>query len=175
MFYHFLKASICLANFQSGPKIRLAIITQAKFGAFYLGKTLLAYFGELRLDLGLPAVAFEVFVDDIPHIKTRRKKKIISKYQPVSRDFSFILDTKITAMDITRIVNKIDKTNLIQDIEIFDVYQGKNIPHGKKSVAFNLVLQAADHTLASDEINEVGDAVVDAVCSHLGGALRLDC
>jgi phenylalanyl-tRNA synthetase beta chain len=148
-----------------------------KFGAFYLGKTLLAYFGALSLDLlsGIPAVAFELFIDNIPHIKPRNKRAFVSKYQPVSRDFSFILDTKIAAIDIVRAVNKIDKMNLIQDIEIFDVYQGRNIPHGKKSVAFNIVLQATDHTLNSEEINKVSDAVVDAVCRHLGGVPRLNC
>ena len=61
---------------------------------------------------------------------------------------------------------------LLVDLTLFDVFRGAPVPDGRRSLAYRLRLQAADHTLTDDEITSVRDAVVDAVGGSVGATLR---
>lgn len=152
-----------------------------KSGALVLGKTVLGYFGELhpavakQYDLqDMPVAMFELFFDAIPEPRKKTKAKPalkLSPYQAVSRDFAFIVDAKITAADIEKAIARAEK-QLVTDVEIFDVYAGKGVEDGKKSVAVNVTLQAMDRTLTEDEINNVSKQLVSAAEKSFGGKLR---
>lgn len=75
------------------------------------------------------------------------------------------------AEDLLRAARGADKA-LIVDATIFDLYEGKGIEDGKKSLALSVRLQAMDRTLTDDEINAVADKVVQAVSKATGGQLR---
>lgn len=150
-------------------------------GAITLGKKIiLGYFGELHpallAEYGIEtaASAFEIFLEAIPtpraKSKTRPQLKL-ADYQAVTRDFAFVVDEKIAVADITKAIASAEK-NLITDISIFDVYAGKGIDAGKKSVALQVTLQAADRTLTDAEITAVAAAIVAAVSKAVGGTLR---
>jgi phenylalanyl-tRNA synthetase beta chain len=141
----------------------------------------LGYFGELHpraLDLlraDGPMMAFEVILDRIPDAKqkpTRAKPVLeLSPFQPVSRDFAFIVDRSVKAGDIVRAAQAVDK-KLITDVTVFDVYEGKGIDDGKKSIAIAVTIQPREKTLTDQEIEAVAAKIVAEVTKKTGGTLR---
>jgi len=151
-------------------------------GAIQIGpQNVLGYFGELhprvleQLGADGPLVAFEVILDKIPDAKqrpTRAKPALeLSAFQPVSRDFAFIVDRKVQAADLVRAAQSIDK-KLITSVGVFDVYEGKGIDPDKKSVAIAVTLQPRDKTMTDQEIDAVGARIVAEVTKKTGGMLR---
>jgi phenylalanyl-tRNA synthetase beta chain len=147
-------------------------------GTLALGPTLLAAFGELHpkllatFDLKGPASAFEVFLDAIPESKAKSKTSFApSPYQAVERDFAFVVDAKVSAEEIVRAAKGAERA-LIETVSVFDVYEGKGVPEGKKSVAIAIRLQPKDKTLTDAEIEAIGGKIVAAVAKATGGTLR---
>jgi phenylalanyl-tRNA synthetase beta chain len=151
-------------------------------GTIQIGpQNVLGYFGELHpraleaLDAEGPLVAFEVILERIPDAKarpTRAKPQLeLSAFQPVSRDFAFVVDAKVKAGDIVRAAQNVDR-KLITAVTIFDVYEGKGIEDGKKSIAIAVTLQPRDKTMTDEEIDATGKKIVAEVAKRTGGALR---
>jgi phenylalanyl-tRNA synthetase beta chain len=150
-------------------------------GMLSLGKTPLAYFGELHprilgaLDVKGPAAAFEIFLDAIPEAKARAGKTRgtleVSDYPAVERDFAFVVATSVTAAELVRAAKAVDR-KLIESVDIFDLYEGKGIEEGHKSLAISVRLQPADKTLTEAEIESVAQKIVAAVSKATGGTLR---
>jgi phenylalanyl-tRNA synthetase beta chain len=151
-------------------------------GTIQIGpQNVLGYFGELHpraLDLlraDGPLIAFEVILDRIPEAKrkpTRAKPVLeLSAFQPVSRDFAFIVDRGVKAGDIVRAAQGADR-KLITDVSVFDVYEGKGIDAGKKSIAIAVTIQPREKTLTDQEIDAVGAKIVAEVTKKTGGTLR---
>jgi phenylalanyl-tRNA synthetase beta chain len=149
--------------------------------ALQLGpKTTLATFGEIHpavlkaLDVAGPIYGFEITLDSLPAPKKRAVKTKPafdgSALMPLSRDFAFLTDRSKPAGDLARAAAGADKT-LIAGVRVFDVYEGKGVPEGEKSVALEISIQPRDHTLTDVEIEALADAVVTAV-SKAGGRLR---
>jgi phenylalanyl-tRNA synthetase beta chain len=149
-------------------------------GTVKLGPALLAAFGELHpgilreWDLRGPAVAFEVFLDQVPAPKSRRTAKpplVLSPLQPVERDFAFVVDEAVDAGAILRAARGADK-DLIAAASVFDLYRGPELGDGKKSVAIAVTLQPTKATLTDAEIDAVGKKIVASVSKATGGLLR---
>jgi phenylalanyl-tRNA synthetase beta chain len=151
-------------------------------GSIQIGpQNILGYFGELHprtleaLGADGPLIAFEVFLDRIPDAKqkpTRAKPTLeLSPFQPVSRDFAFIVDRGIKAADIVRSAQGVDR-KLITTVTVFDVYEGKGIDETKKSVAIAVTMQPREKTLTDQEIDAVAAKVVAEVTKRTGGVLR---
>ncbi|MBV9559525.1 MAG: phenylalanine--tRNA ligase subunit beta, partial [Bradyrhizobium sp.] len=122
-----------------------------------------------------PLMAFEVILDRVPQGKpkpTRAKPLLeLSAFQPVARDFAFIVDRKVKAGDIVRAAQGADK-KLITDVTVFDVYEGKGIDDGRKSIAITVTLQPREKTMTDEEIDAVGTKVVAEVTKKTGAVLR---
>ena len=73
--------------------------------------------------------------------------------------------------DIVSLVKKIDK-ELIKDVKIFDVYKGDNIDSGKKSIAFNVILEPQDKTLSEGDIDKISKKIISTVQDSTGATLR---
>ena len=151
-------------------------------GAIQIGpQNILGYFGELHpraleaLGAEGPLVGFEIILERIPDAKakpTRAKLLLeLSAFQPVSRDFAFIVDRKVAAGDIVRTAQSIDK-KLITNVTVFDVYEGKGIDDDKKSIAIAVTLQPREKTLTDQEIDSVAARIVADVTKKTGGVLR---
>src|SRR4051812_8117451 len=151
-------------------------------GTIQIGpQNVLGYFGELHprtleaLGADGPLMAFEVILDRIPDAKkkpTRAKPLLdLSAFQPVSRDFAFIVDRGVKAGDIVRSAQGVDK-KLITDVTVFDVYEGKGIDPDKKSVAIAVTIQPREKTLTDQEIDAVAAKIVAEVTKKTGGVLR---
>ncbi|WP_024512937.1 phenylalanine--tRNA ligase subunit beta [Bradyrhizobium sp. ARR65] len=151
-------------------------------GTIQMGpQNVLGYFGELHprtlevLHVDGPLMAFEVILDRIPQGKqrpTRAKPPLeLSAFQPVSRDFAFIVDRDVKAGDIVRAAQGVDK-KLITDVSVFDVYEGKGIDESKKSIAISVVMQPREKTMTDEEIEAVATKIVAEVARKTGGTLR---
>jgi phenylalanyl-tRNA synthetase beta chain len=149
-------------------------------GTLALGPKTVAMFGELHprvlvpFDLKGPVAAIEVFLDSIPEPKSRGKARAPfqpSPYQASQRDFAFVVDTKVSADEVVRAAKAVDRA-LIEKVDIFDLYEGKGVPEGKKSLAITVRIQPKDHTLTDAEIDAIGQKIVAAVAKATGGELR---
>ncbi len=144
-------------------------------------KNVVGYFGELHpvvLDafgITAPVVAFELRLDDIPAPKskaTKTKPKLeLSEFMPVERDFAFVVDRDVNAVEIVNAVSAADRA-LVADVSVFDVYDGKGVAAGKKSVAVAVTLQPRDHTLTEAEIGAAAGRIVAEVGARTGAILR---
>jgi phenylalanyl-tRNA synthetase beta chain len=151
-------------------------------GTIQMGpQNVLGHFGELhpraRAALGAdgPVSAFEVVLEKIPEPKAKptRAKPVLelSAFQPVSRDFAFIVDHAVKAGDLIRAAQNVDK-KLITDVTVFDVYEGKGIDPSKKSIAIAVTLQPRDKTMTDQEIEAMASKIVAEVTKRTGGTLR---
>ncbi len=145
-----------------------------------LGKAVLAYFGEIHpgilasLDVKGPIVGFEIYLDDVPLPRRRgttRPMLHLSPYQPVTRDFAFIVAAETPAADVLRAARSGER-QLITDVALFDVYTGKGVPAGKKSLALTVTLQPTDATLTDEQIEAVSAKILASVEKQTGGVLR---
>ena len=149
-------------------------------GALVLGRNVLATFGEIHpaileeMSVKNTLAGFEVFLDNIPVSKkkgTSRPLLNIASFLPVERDFAFIVDENVEVDTLVRAAKGADK-NLITRVDVFDIYQGKGVDEGKKSVAVNVVLQPVKQTLTDSEIEGVSKKIIDAVAAKVGASLR---
>jgi phenylalanyl-tRNA synthetase beta chain len=151
-------------------------------GTIQIGpQNVLGYFGELHpnaleaLDAEGPLVAFEVILERIPEPRargTRAKPPLeLSQFQPVERDFAFVVERNVRAADIVRAAQSADR-KLVTAVSVFDVYEGEGIAPGKKSVAIAVTIQPRDKTMTDAEIESLAAKIVGEVSKRTGGVLR---
>jgi phenylalanyl-tRNA synthetase beta chain len=151
-------------------------------GTIQIGpQNVLGHFGELHpraleaMHAEGPLVAFEVMLEKIPEAKpkaTRAKPVLeLSPFQPVERDFAFVVDRAAKAGDIVRTTQAVDR-KLITNVTVFDVYEGKGIDPGKKSIAIAVTLQPRERTMTDQEIDALAAKIVSEVGKRTGGVLR---
>jgi phenylalanyl-tRNA synthetase beta chain len=148
-------------------------------GTIAMGPRVIAQFGELHpkilsaFDLKVPAAGFEIFLDAIPEGNAKGKAKPLflpSPFQAIERDFAFVLDAKVPAGDLVKAVKLADR-NVIDTVSVFDVYEGKGVPEGKKSIAVAVRIQPSAATLTEAEIEALAQKIV-AAALKLGAVLR---
>jgi len=151
-------------------------------GTIQIGpQNVLGYFGELHpraleaLDADGPLVAFEIILERIPEPRakqTRTKPPLeLSAFQPVERDFAFVVERNAKAADIVRAASSVDR-KLIAGVNVFDVYEGVGIEPGKKSVAIAVTIQPREKTMTDAEIEALAAKIVAEVGKRTGGVLR---
>jgi phenylalanyl-tRNA synthetase beta chain len=153
-------------------------------GVLRLGSTALGYFGELHpelldaFDMKGPVAAFEAMIEAVPLPRGAKEASSHARpllrssvFQPVERDFAFVVDRDVPAETLLRAARGVDR-KLVSDIRLFDVYEGKGLPEVKKSLAIAVTLQPQDATLTDAEIEAFSQLLVAAVEKATGGALR---
>jgi phenylalanyl-tRNA synthetase beta chain len=151
-------------------------------GTIQIGpQNVLGHFGELHpralevLDVEGPLVAFEVILEKIPEPKAKptRAKPVLelSPFQPVTRDFAFVVDRAVKAGDLVRAAQNVDR-RLITGVSVFDVYEGAGIEPGKKSIAIAVTIQPREKTMTDEEIDALAGKIVAEVAKRTGGVLR---
>ncbi len=138
-------------------------------------------FGEVHprilksLDVKGPIVAVEITLDILPLPKYRptkiKPKLAVSGFQPVRRDFAFLVARDVAAGDLLRAVQGAER-DLIAGAEIFDIYEGVGIADGHKSVAIEVVLQPVERTLTDAELDAISARIVEAAAKKAGAVLR---
>ncbi len=155
-------------------------------GVLRLGPKALASFGDIHpgvlraMDIDGPAVGMVVNLHMIPMPKQKKAKSggaaarpllTLSPFQPVHRDFAFVVDSDVAAGDIVRAASGVDRA-LITDVQVFDVYEGEHVGEGKKSIAIAVTLQPVDATLTDEQIDAVAGEITAEVEKRTGGVLR---
>lgn len=158
-----------------------------RYGRLQMGpKNILADFGELHprtlkaLGIEGRVVAFEIWPENLPAPRNKGKGKTsarkskralaLSDLMPVHRDFAFVVPEDLAAGDLLNAAIRADKA-LISDVSLFDVYQGKGIDDGHKSLAIDVTLSPKDETLTDAQIEAVSAKIVKAA-EKLGATLR---
>ena len=148
-------------------------------GTIALGPKVIAQFGELHpkilsaFDIKVPVAGFEIFLGAIPDAKSKGKAKPLfspSPYQAIERDFAFVVDATLPAGDLVKAVKQAER-ELIDTVSVFDVYEGKNVGEGKKSLALSVRIQPKTATLTDPEIEALAQKIVSAAVK-LGATLR---
>ena len=142
---------------------------------------MIAYFGELhplvlkKFGIKQRVVAFEVILDNIPLPRASndkaRKKLELSAFQPLDKDMAFIVDKAVKAADVIAAAKNADRAH-ITDVRIFDVYEGENLPEGKKSLALAMTFQPVENTFSDTDIEVLMKKVEQAVKSKFNAELR---
>ncbi|MEP0510342.1 MAG: phenylalanine--tRNA ligase subunit beta, partial [Aurantimonas coralicida] len=151
-------------------------------GRIKLGpKVVLAEFGEFHprtlktLDASGPHCGFEVFLDAIPTPKrkaTRTKPVLaLSAFQPVRRDFAFVVDSDVDALKLVRAAEGADR-KLVGEVRVFDVFTGAALGENRKSVALEITLNPVERTLTEEDLEAVSAKIVVQVEKATGGTLR---
>jgi phenylalanyl-tRNA synthetase beta chain len=148
-------------------------------GTLRLGPKVLGAFGELHpavlaaLDARPPIAGFEVFLDAVPEPRAARAKPPLrlSVFQPIERDFAFIVDRELPAEALLRAARGVDR-KLVAEIRLFDVYEGTGLPEGKKSLAITVVLQPHERTLTDAEIEGFSQRLITQIEKAISGQLR---
>ena len=156
-----------------------------KAGRIFLNKEknkVAAYFGEIhpsilkKKDIKTEAlVGFEIFLNNLEFQKKSLKDKRdiykASDYQKSERDFAFIIDKNFRSQDLIELVYNIDK-ELIKNVDIFDVYEGDNIPDNKKSIALNVTIQSMSKTLKESDLEKINKLIIETVEKETGAIIR---
>jgi phenylalanyl-tRNA synthetase beta chain len=116
--------------------------------------------------------AFEINLEAVPQPKSKKAAPFIpSPYQGIERDFAFVVDAGVPAGEIVKAAKMADRV-LIESVTLFDVYEGKGVAPGKKSVAIAVRIQPKDKTLTEAEIEALAQKLVAAVIKATGASLR---
>ena len=146
--------------------------------ALISGEKKLGIFGPVRTDLlqkydiPLSVFIFELNLNEfLPIIKWERFLKPIPRFPWVRRDLAFVVDLNVSGGSLLEEVKKWGGT-ILREINIFDVYTGKQVPAGKKSIAVAMKFQADDRTLTEEEISEAVQRIIEKVKAKFGAELR---
>ncbi|MBX4259324.1 phenylalanine--tRNA ligase subunit beta [Clostridium estertheticum] len=99
------------------------------------------------------------------------KYKSLPKFPAVTRDIALLVDDEVLVQDIEDIIVK-QGGNILESVKLFDVYKGKQIAEGKKSIAYAIVYRRSDKTLTDDEVNKVHEKILRTLENKVGAELR---
>lgn len=123
-------------------------------------------------------ISGDVFFADINWtnlMKLTRKNKVVysklSKFPPVSRDLALLVKSDVKFADIERIARSTEK-KLLKSVELFDVYEGKNIGEGMKSYAVNFILEDSEKTLTDERTDKVMKNIMNNLAREIGAQQR---
>ncbi|HEY2481195.1 MAG TPA: phenylalanine--tRNA ligase subunit beta, partial [Caulobacteraceae bacterium] len=153
-----------------------------RYARLQLGpKAVLAAFGEIHprvlaaLDVEGPILAFEAWLEAIPEgrkkaAKTRPAAQL-SALMPLKRDFAFVVARETPAGEVVRAVASADRS-LIAGVRVFDVYEGKGVAGGRKSVAVEVTIQPRERTLGEADLEALSGKIIAAAAKAVGATLR---
>ncbi|MDO4686333.1 MAG: phenylalanine--tRNA ligase subunit beta [Corynebacterium sp.] len=143
---------------------------------FTVGDTVVGYAGELHPQIlermGLPArtCAMEINVSSLPFTPSM-PAPVLSAFPALLQDLALVVDEEVPAESVRRAVAE-GAGELLESVELFDIYRSENLGEGKKSLAFSLRFRAPDRTLTDDECNTTRLAAADAAKDAYGADMR---
>jgi len=138
----------------------------------------IGFLGEISQKiLGDLEIEGKLVVFDIDFEKLQRLSSEETIYQPISRYPAAVRDIAVLVpleVRVEEVLNKIETAAgiLVRDVDLFDIYEGEELPEGKKNLAFHIIYQAKDRTLSSKEIDEIQDKIIKALEEELEWEVR---
>lgn len=159
---------------QTADEIYAAALTISTRGGKWVGtlgvvaKKILKQF-----DIDQDVAYAELNWDALMKLATRNKVlyKDLPKFQPVKRDLALLLDQSVSFVEIERVAYASER-KLLKEVFLFDVYEGKNLPEGKKSYAVSFILQDENKTLTDKQIDAIMNKIISSLKQQLGAELR---
>ncbi len=125
-----------------------------------------------NFEIGTPCYVAQIdFTEMVKYINAERRYAGLPKFPAVTRDIAMIIDEDVPVADIEDVI-KTSAGKLLTGIRLFDIYKGKQIPEGKKSVAYSVIFRASDRTLTDEEINKILEKVLKNLEDKLQAQLR---
>ncbi len=122
-------------------------------------------------DLKQPAFIFELNFDQlIDFIPDSKSVQLISKFPPVTRDITLIIETDIEALNILKSVEQFNEP-LVENLHLFDVFEGDPIPPGKKSISFRITYRSSTETLEDESINQIHKTITNRLVQAFDAGL----
>ena len=145
-----------------------------------MNRTVLGFAGELHPKIrdifnlpDQPVCVAELDLDFIIKLGIENHQmKSISNYTPIYEDLAFVLDSNLPVEDITPLILKTGEP-LLKNATLFDVYEGKQVEAGKKSLAYSLTFQASDRTLTDDEVGKIRNKIIRRLENKFQATLRV--
>lgn len=149
-----------------------------KTALFKKGKEVIAAVGELHPkiaeNMGITKKCY-IFDMDVDVLMKYMSKKItieqLPKFPGITRDLAMLVDVNVTEAEIERVISK-NAGNLFKGVTLFDVYTGKQVEEGKKSIAFTMQFQSNERTLTDKEVDEAFQNILAAVQKEFNAELR---
>lgn len=123
-----------------------------------------------KYDLATTPVVFEIELDAAMAAVVPQYREV-SRFPVVSRDLALIVDQSVTSAELLAALRR-DSAAIVQSVELFDMYQGKGVPEGKKSLAFRVLMQDTQRTLEDQEVDAAVSAMVAQAEQAVGAKLR---
>ena len=144
----------------------------------FSGEEKVGFLGEIhpdlliRLDLTGPIMICELDLDFLAaHFSAKAPFRSIPRFPSSSRDVAFVIRREMESREVLRPA-KDSHEELLEKVQIFDVYEGASIPAGMKSLGVRFSYRCADRTLTDDEVNEVHAKIVQKIVYATGGSIR---
>lgn len=184
--FYELKAYVENVFRRAGVGVGAVVVQKSENNIFSKGLSMMTRGGKVLAELGVVDLkikkAFDlsqdVYFADINFdnvMKAIKKNELvfteISKYPAVSRDLALLIDNGVEFAEIEQVARQTEK-KLLKKVELFDVYQGKNLPEGKKSYAVNFILQDDTKTLNDKAIDAIMQKLINNLTTKLGAELR---
>ena len=184
--FYELKAYVENILVRLGLSLQTVTLAKGENNIFEDSISIVTKAGKIIAELGVVAykltknmgITNEVFFADIywDNLLKAVKKHVveykeISKYPAVSRDLALLVDKTVEFEQIKEIAYSTEK-KLLKAVELFDVYEGKNLPEGKKSYAVNFILQDEQKTLNDKQIDSIMNKLIDNLTKRLNAELR---
>ncbi|MEG0736469.1 MAG: phenylalanine--tRNA ligase subunit beta, partial [Longicatena sp.] len=147
----------------------------------YLGKELLGIVGQLHPMLAKTydindTIAMEINLEILLKNKASKVKfSEVSKFPSVTRDLAFVVKEDVKVANIINSIKKngkLGKENIIQNVEVFDVYTGEHVEKGNKSIALSITFQSFEKTLKDTEINSIHELILETLKKDVQAELR---
>ncbi len=174
---HVLK-ELGITRYDIRPAESVNWLHPGKSAQFVRGDTVLCTFGEFHpalnryFEIEERVYLLETCLDTLEQYATLTPSyQEIPRFPASQRDFAFLVDENVTAQEIERVIYSVGK-ELIENIELFDLYRGKQVPDGKKSLAYRVQLRARNKTLTDNEMNDWQTRVINELKKQLGISLR---
>lgn len=149
-----------------------------KTAKLVVGRTVAGTLGEIHPDVsenyGVDEACFVATLDlDVLYesANTDRKYKPLPKFPAVTRDIALLVEDAVLVQEIEETIRKAGG-NLVEKVELFDIYKGKQIPDGKKSIAYAIAYRDENKTLTDKDVNKVHDKILRSLEYKLGATLR---
>ena len=149
-----------------------------KTAKLVVGRTVAGTLGEIHPDVsenyGVDEACFVATLDlDVLYesANTDRKYKALPKFPAVTRDIALLVEDAVLVQEIEETIRKAGG-NLVEKVELFDIYKGKQIPDGKKSIAYAIAYRDENKTLTDKDVNKVHDKILRSLEYKLGATLR---
>lgn len=169
---------LCIKDASFKREVENTAFHPGKTAALYIKKDKIGVLGEIHPDVaGNYGVETSCYICEInldllyKYAVTDKIYKQLPKYPAVTRDMALIVDDEILSTDIEDVMKK-QGGNLVESIKLFDIYKGKQIASGKKSIAFSITYRRDDKTLVDEEVNKVHDRILRTLENKFGAELR---